>query len=402
MKKRELEREGKSWVDEGIITKEQLNKILQRKQNDNPNYIIILFAVLMTGLGILTFIMSDWARAPHLSRIIIIIAVMLFLYFLGDVLYRKREELLGISFVVLGYVVFGAGLLLVLHIYHVSIYSGWPFLIWGIVGLLFFYIYQHTLLFSVAIIVSIVGQIYGGLGFSEFNWFLFILFLFGFGYIVYSKHRKLYSYLFSIGYIIQMIVFSTTEFEQYYWFIVLILPLYIGSNLLSDNVHRLPIKYISLGAMFIFGMYQAFILQESWYYEEVYFEFSFFVVWLILFIIGITLKWWQKVNGEMVELILFLPIMFLPFSYLLSLVVLFLFSLGWIFIGYLKTNQRYILFGTTAFLFSTFTVYIQFAWDALDKSLFFFIGGILLFLISFFIEKQRRKLVSEKKESEML
>ena len=53
------------------------------------------------------------------------------------------------------------------------------------------------------------------------------------------------------------------------------------------------------------------------------------------------------------------------------------------------------MLGTVAFLFSTFNVYIQYAWDALNKSLFFFIGGVLLFLISFIFERQRRRLKKE-------
>lgn len=400
MKKRELEHEGKKWVAEGIITEEQLIKILQREQQDNPNYIIILFAVLLTGLGFLTFIMSDWARQPHLSRVIIIIAVTLFLYILGDILYRKRNELFGISFIVLGYIVFGAGFLLVMDIYQVSIYSAWPFIIWGLIGLVLFYIYHHPLLFSVAIVVTTAGQIYNGTAFSEFNWLLLLLFLLGFSYFVYMDKRKLYSYLFAIGYTIQMLVMLTFVFDQYYWFIVLILPLYLISNLLRDEAEYIPLKFMSLGAIFIFGMYQTFTLQESWFYEEIRFEASFIVVWFILFVIGIVLKLRRKQIEEIIDFILFLPIMFLPLSYLIGNIVLFLFSLGWIFIGNYKDNARYVLLGTVAFLASTFTVYIQYAWDALDRSLFFFIGGILLFVISFYIEKQRRKLANEGTGSE--
>ncbi|WP_405103256.1 hypothetical protein [Oceanobacillus sp. FSL H7-0719] len=103
---------------------------------------------------------------------------------------------------------------------------------------------------------------------------------------------------------------------------------------------------------------------------------------------------------ELIDFILFLPVMFLPLSYLIGIIVLFLFSLGWIFIGNYKDNPRSVLLGTVAFLASTFTVYIQYAWDALYRSLFFFIGGILLFVISFYIEKQRRKLVNESTRSE--
>ncbi len=402
MKKRELESEGRKWVAEGIITEEQLTKILKREQQDNPNYIIILFAVLLTGLGFITFIMSDWAQQAHISRVIIIIAVTLFLYILGDIFHRKYNELFGISFIVLGYIVFGAGFLLVINIYQVSIYSAWPFIIWGLIGLVLFYIYHHPLLFSAAIVVTIAGQIYNGIAFSGFNWLLLLLFFLGFSYFVYVEKSKLYSYLFAIGYTIQMLVMLSFVFDQYYWFIVLILPLYLVSNLLPNEAERAPMKLISLSAIFIFGIYQTFPLQEAWFYEEIRFEASFIVVWFILFVIGIVLKLRRKQIEEIIDFILFLPIMFLPMSYLIGNIVLFLFSLGWIFIGNYKDNTRYVLLGTVAFLVSTFTVYIQYVWDTLDRSLFFFIGGILLFVISFYIEKQRRKLASESAGSEKL
>ncbi|MHA6251668.1 DUF2157 domain-containing protein [Oceanobacillus sp. CAU 1775] len=400
MKRRELEREGKSWVAEGIITEEQLEKILKRKENDNPNYIIILFAVLLTGLGFLTFIMSDWAREQHISRVIIIIAVTLFLYILGDVLYRKRGDLFGVSFIVLGYIVFGTGMLLVIDIYNISVYTSWPFIIWTIVGLGLYYIYRHILVFAVAIIVNTFGQLYSGMAHLDSNWFLLLFIVLGFGYFIFKEKNAIYSYFFAIGVVIQMIVVTNTAFDAFYYYIILIFPLYLISMVIKEDSIRLPLKYISLAAIFIFGMFQTFMLQENWFTDEVTFEFTFFIIWLIFFITGITFKLKEKRPEELIELVLFLPIVYLPIAYLIGLISLFVFSLGWIFVGYLKNKQQYIMLGTGAFLFSTFTAYVQFAWDAIDRSLFFFIGGILLFVISFIIERQRRQLSNLNKGSE--
>lgn len=399
MKRRELEREGKSWVSEGIISEEQLEKILQRKQEDNPNYIIILFAVLLTGLGFLTFIMSEWAREPHLSRVIIIIAVTFFLYILGDTLYRKREDLYGISFIVLGYIVFGTGLLLIIDIYNVSVYSAWPFIIWTIVGLVLCFIYEHALIFAVAIIVNTLSQMYSGTAFQDLNIILLLFIVFGFGFFVYKNKKPLYSYLFAVGVAFQMIIVTAAEFEHYYYYLILIFPIYILSIVIKEDAIRLPLKYVSIAAVFIFGIYQTFMLQESWITSEITFELSYFITWAILFILGIALKFKTKQGVELIELVLFLPIMYLPIAYLLGLITLFIFSLGWIFIGNMENRQHYVMLGTGAFLLSTLTAYIQFAWDTIDRSLFFFIGGILLFLISFIIDRQRRKLANVGKGS---
>src|SRR5699024_9252277 len=59
--------------------------------------------------------------------------------------------------------------------------------------------------------------------------------------------------------------------------------------------------------------------------------------------------------------------------------------------GFQQKNQANIMVGTITFLLSTFTAYVQYAWEALNKSLFFIIGGLLLFGISFILERLRRK-----------
>ncbi|WP_404451707.1 DUF2157 domain-containing protein [Virgibacillus necropolis] len=74
MNRSKLKSEGQKWVKDDIISEQQLDQILASYKTKDPNTIILLFAVLLSGLGFLTFITSDWARVPHFSRIAIIIA----------------------------------------------------------------------------------------------------------------------------------------------------------------------------------------------------------------------------------------------------------------------------------------------------------------------------------------
>src|SRR5699024_7677140 len=105
-----LEKEGKKWVDKGIISEEQLNMILNNYLKKDANILVVLFAVLATGLALITFIFSDWAQVVHLSRVIFILSFTLFLYILGDQLYRRQQTLYGVSFILLGYIGFSASL----------------------------------------------------------------------------------------------------------------------------------------------------------------------------------------------------------------------------------------------------------------------------------------------------
>lgn len=397
MNQSKIRQEGKKWVEEGIISEKQLEEITQRYPTKDASFIIILFAVLLTGLGFITFIMSDWAQVPHFSRIIILCIATVGLYVLGDMLYRKWSAFLGISFITLGYIVFGSSMLLAITIYQVQLYIAWPFMIWSIVGLALYYIYERQLLFVAGLMVLTAGQIYSGGAFSSFSIILFLMFIFGFAHFMYHRANLLFGYLFGVSFSIQMIVLTFVASQQYYWLLLYYLAFYMISDLLPKLALQTAFKYMSLLSIFLFGMYQAFVLQESSFIKNIDYQWGFLVIWLAVAAISIILKYKKNKLYEMTDLILFLPVVFLPHAYVLSLIILFVFSLLWLYVGYQKEEHEKILLGTIAFLLSTMTVYIQYAWDALNKSLFFFIGGLLLFLISFIIERQRRIMVKQHK-----
>src|SRR5699024_222423 len=99
-----LEKEGKKWVDQGIISEEQLNMILNNYPKKDANILVILFSVLITSLALIKFIFSDWAQVVNLSRVIVILSFILFIYILADVLYRSLQALYGVSFILSGYI----------------------------------------------------------------------------------------------------------------------------------------------------------------------------------------------------------------------------------------------------------------------------------------------------------
>ncbi|SHG22265.1 DUF2157 domain-containing protein [Ornithinibacillus halophilus] len=400
MNKNKLSEEGKKWVAKDIITDDQLEQILGLYKKKDANYIIILFAVLLTGIGILTFIMSDWARVPHFSRVLVIIGAFIGLYMVGDFLHRKRSELMGISFIILGYIVFGAGMLLTISIYSVEIYSAWPFIIWSLVGLALYFVYEHKLIFVLGMIVTTVGQFYNGLEFGSFNWIIWIVLLVGYLHFVYHHANYLFGYLFGISISLQMIVLVMANQQEYYWLVLYFLIFYLVAGLLPKESLKISLKYTSLISIFIFSMYETFFLQEEFWHGNIEHQLSFIILWGVLIVAGLIIKIRTKNTIETIDLLLFLPIFYLPFSSLVSLISMFLFSLLWLLIGYRKEDNEKVLLGTVAFLLTTFTAYIQFAWDAMNKSLFFLVGGLLLFILSFFLERQRRSMLETNKGGE--
>lgn len=395
MNKSKLQKEGKKWIEADIISEEQLEQILALYSKKDPHFVLTVFAILLTGLGFLTFIFSDWAQVPHISRVLIVIIVMLGLYITGDILHRKGSILYGVSFILLGYIVFMAGLFLTIHIYQVSLFSAWPLVICSLVGMLLYALYEHRFLFVVGIGVLTIGQIYSGINFHSFDMWLFIFLMLGFTYFTYRHVHVLYSYLLAASFSIHVLVFVLTGDYQYYWLIVGFLLLYLVGLFDIKPALKQAFRHVSLLSIFLFGMFQSFLLQDDYFVSHIEIQISFFIIWFLMMCVVSGLIYYRQDQTAFMNLVLFLPVFILPLSYIMALVSLFLFSLGWLMIGYQREDGEKVLLGTFAFLLSTFTAYIQFAWDALNRSLFFLIGGILLFTISIIFERQRRRLMGK-------
>ena len=397
MNRSKLKREGQKWLEKNIITEDQLEEMLSLYPKQDPRFILMIFAVLLMSLGFLTFIFSDWAQVPHISRTLLMVVFMVVLYTIGDRMYRQDMETLGISLIVLGYIMFGVGMLLTVTIYSISLFSAWPFVIWSLIGLLLYISYEHRWLFVIGITVTTIGQIYSGIQFSSFNIIIFLILLLGYAHFTYHQAYRLFGYMFAISYSLQVITLTIVQDQQYYWLIVYFLLLYITGEIILKPLLARSLKHISLLSIFVFGMYQTFLLQESFLFQQtIEYHVVFFIVWVLLMGLVVTLKIKRRHHFELIDLVLFIPVFYLPWASVFSLTILFIFSLAWLLVGYIKDFDNKILLGTTAFLLSTLTAYIQFAWDAINKSLFFIIGGLLLFIISLLIDRQRRRLLSDR------
>lgn len=383
-----LEKEGKKWVDQGIISEEQLNMILNNYPKKDANILVVLFAVLLTGLALITFIFSDWAQVAHLSRVIVILSFTLFLYILGDQLYRRQQTLYGVSFILLGYIGFSASLFLVINNYNLILHSSWPFIVLTIVGLLLYTIYSHVYLYYISLIALTIGQLYG-----EFSYVLFILLIIGFSYFAFRYTSKLTPHFFGVSLVINLIALATSFSAYYYWFIIYMFIFYIIAELTFKKEVANVFKFISLSSIFLFNVFQAFYFQED-YILDGNLELSglFLVVLLILFGGFILIKRITFKRADYIYLILFIPTLYLPYPLLMTIILLFVFSSALLIVGYKKDYRQLITYGTLAFLLSTLTVYIEYAWEVMNKSLFFLIGGLILFSFSFILERNRRKI----------
>src|SRR5699024_4467242 len=109
------------------------------------------------------------------------------LYVCGAYFTRKEQILFANSFIILGYVFFGATLALIdlQYIFHPT--SDWLFITWSFVGLFVFFFFQSQILLILGMSIRLYGQFI--LIFElDVSLFLILIYTFGYFYFVYLDH----------------------------------------------------------------------------------------------------------------------------------------------------------------------------------------------------------------------
>ncbi|MBO8156233.1 MAG: DUF2157 domain-containing protein [Bacillaceae bacterium] len=399
MNRKHVEREGKKWLDAGIITEEQLQQIVdQYPHRQGKSSLLLIFAGLFIGLGFLSFIASNWSYISSAGKMTIILVSMLGFYLGGDWLYHNRSKMLGISFYIIGLLIFGSGIFLVGQMYHYTIYSSLPFVIWTLAAFLLYLVRQENLLLVMGFIILTVGQVYSAINYSSFGWILYGLLLLGFGYFTYKKEKQLFGSLFALSFVIQSLVLLLVEHYEYIWYFLFLLLLYLVSDWIRKPFLIRPFRVVALISAFILNVVHVFVLDNDYVLSGFEGELWYLIAFVLLTAAGIIYKWKVKDLDHLVDLVLFIPVFYLDeIASFASLILLFAFSVSWLVIGYRDEDRERINIGTATFLISTIVAYIQLAWDYMDKSLFFFLGGVFLFALSYFLEKRRRKISRNKR-----
>lgn len=146
----------KLWVDEGIISEEQRQRINGRysdklQYNRLINTVVSLGAILI-GLGILLFVASNWDKLSRPFKITLIFSVISVFHFLEYYFRYVKDEFpgLGEGFLLIGAFAFGAGIWLVAQMYqiHYNFSAGILFWILGILPVVYLYRSWTILLLS--------------------------------------------------------------------------------------------------------------------------------------------------------------------------------------------------------------------------------------------------------------
>ena len=128
-----LREELKAWQRDGTITPEQARAVLARYPDYPPGHeasrrrqglvtgLSILGGILI-GLGVITFFAANWDEISHGVKLASLIAGMLLSYGAGYAIWqRSGPTAYAVALVLLGCIVYGAGVHLIGQIYHVPV-----------------------------------------------------------------------------------------------------------------------------------------------------------------------------------------------------------------------------------------------------------------------------------------
>jgi uncharacterized membrane protein len=149
---------------EGKSKKEtEISEILsEQKQSEDTQKrtinIILTIGAVLVGAGIFSFIAANWSQMAKFTKVFIIVAAMLFSYFLGWYFEEKKHLLrTGRALILLGTIIYGAGIFLTAQIFNIR--ANWPdgLILWMIGVMAIAYARQIYGLFYFAIVLGAIA-----------------------------------------------------------------------------------------------------------------------------------------------------------------------------------------------------------------------------------------------------
>ncbi|KAA3613356.1 MAG: DUF2157 domain-containing protein [Calditrichaeota bacterium] len=126
--KKDLAQETKTWVSNGIISKEQADAICSHygidiHDQNSPFYgysVLITLAYLFLGMAVITLIGANWEDIPRAVRMLGLVGFTLGINLYGLKKYKMGETNAAVGWFFLGGLFYGASIMLIAQIYHIG------------------------------------------------------------------------------------------------------------------------------------------------------------------------------------------------------------------------------------------------------------------------------------------
>ena len=396
-----LREEVETWQRDGTITAEQAQAILirypdypwgheaSRRRRGLVTGLSILGGVLI-GLGVITFFAANWDAISHEVKLALLIAGLLLSYGAGYALWqRSGPSAYAVAFVLLGCIIYGAGIHLIGQIYHVSVDHPNLSLFWYLGVAPLAYVTRSRPVMFLAIILFLAAVAFRQLDWLEtvdgsdvvVAWSALYIALGAFLYAVGKAKRQFVGWE-SLGGLFQALGLITAFAALY---------LYTFRDLFgyADSISGASLGYWALA-------YGA----------------SAIAIGVITWIAWLRARQGEQFTSELAEAGVIVIVLaavhvatlvyvdWYPFYPIVFNALFALSALGLMASGYLRDHEGHVNLSITLTAIYVITRYFEYSIDLLDSSLLFFGAGVILLAGGYLLDRGRRRMLAAMRERE--
>ncbi|WP_147545686.1 DUF2157 domain-containing protein [Rubeoparvulum massiliense] len=388
MRYRWLQQHSAMWVEEGIITAEQRENILQLyKKRISAIQIFTILGAILIGFAALSFVAANWQGMDLWWKVILIYVVMSLSYHMGYEMDRRGLKAWSLSFGLLGTLLFGVGLLLFEQLFHPPFLSENALYLWSIGIFLVGYVYKMQWFPIFGLIVLNIAQVSGGWDGSS-DWYYLLVFILLFLPYLYRYGTGLLQLVALLSFSVNVWYLILSAQVGSLWMLIYAMILLLVSLWQERIVIHRFFRYIGLLIAFLFTF--AFGI-DTGLPETAAGSIPLVGIGGLLAIGYLLLLRHQGKTIRFLDLVLFTPLFLgcvveVEWFYIL---MLYIASFYFITVGIRQHDEAEYYTGFILFLVATLQGYSLFTWKMMNKSLFFLIGGLLLFAISYLMQKKK-------------
>lgn len=430
---RRLRKELPTWVEKGWVRPDAQEAILEHASHPGSvrmfTYAVSVLGVLLLGTGVITFFAANWDGIAKLTKLTLLFGSLWLAY--GGAAYLlavKRMPHLGEAMLLLGVLLFGANIMLIAQIYHIDAHYPDGVLLWALGGLLTAYGLQSQTAMVSALVLATLWTLLEGYGFDGVHWWYLPFQAICLPLVVrrrwtFALHTALIGLLLWTTHVYALDDLSRSDalyLTQFYFaaftalFVLgLVLNEFGPTKSLAAPVQRYAL-FASLVAFYLLT-FPDFQEAGGWWHDLEMRE-PATPKWLVLSILALIAVialavWHRRLSGGAqgatylawgLILVgtgagLVLANLFVTgsqgnlFAVLFNL--LFFATMVWLVFAGQQAEDRFLVnIAFSFFVLALLSRYIDTFWTLLNRSFFFTVGGVILLVGGYFLERQRRRL----------
>lgn len=426
------------WQERGWVTEDNGRAIieyLEAQQGESRHLptAIAIFGVLLLGAGVITWFAANWTGIGKLVKLMILLGSLYSTYAIAAFLLREnRYTRTGEAVLLLGIILFGANIMLIAQIYHIDAHFPNGILLWALGGLVTAWLMKSA---PAMVATLALGCLWTGsetIGFGRVHWWYLLLWVAILPAVYRWQWRRTFVFALVTLALWSVFTFPAVDadfgtgarlFLMQVYFLAYLAIFIIG--LLMDNwspAERFARAVQGLGIIGTltcgyaltspnlqsgsFGYYEAAHRQPA--------DDQWILLNLVATAVAVLLSGWHYLRTRHTEtskwfeygrlvlaaaLVVMIVSLFVdgvhggPLAIVMN--VLFFAGVVWlVYAGMQMGNRLLVNLGFVYFAVTLLTRYFDTFWTLFNRSLFFMVGGLLLIVGGYWLERQRRRITS--------